>query len=147
MYQNCGYTWSPNATTKSSGKKTWLWVLGWICIFPLPLTILLLRKKDMKPVVKYGIIAVAWVLFLVIGMAGNCHILYIWNLNRINITPFNYSSNNYCNCKFYRHRGGSVNGKQNFDGWGHARGGNLYSGWEDSTVTSAEQGHALPTPP
>ena len=69
--QNCGYTWNPNATTKSSGKKTWLWVLGWICIFPLPLTILLLRKKEMKPVVKYGIIAVAWVLFLVIGMAGN----------------------------------------------------------------------------
>ena len=70
-YRTVGYTWSPNATTKSSGKKTWLWVLGWICIFPLPLTILLLRKKDMKPVVKYGIIAVAWVLFLVIGMAGN----------------------------------------------------------------------------
>ena len=69
--QNCGYTWNPNATTKSSSKKTWLWVLGWICIFPLPLTILLIRKKDMKPAVKYGIIAVAWVLFLVIGMAGN----------------------------------------------------------------------------
>lgn len=69
--QNCGYTWNPNATNKGSGKKTWLWVLGWICIFPLPLTILLLRKKDMKPAVKYGIIAVAWVLFLVIGMAGN----------------------------------------------------------------------------
>lgn len=69
--QNCGYTWNPNATNKSSGKKTWLWVLGWICIFPLPLTILLLRKKDMKPAVKYSIIAVAWVLFLVIGMAGN----------------------------------------------------------------------------
>ena len=29
-------------------RKTWLWVLGWICIFPLPLTILMLRKKDMK---------------------------------------------------------------------------------------------------
>lgn len=69
--QNCGYTWNPNATNKGSGKKTWLWVLGWICIFPLPLTILLLRKKDMKPAVKYGIIAVAWVLFLVIGMAVN----------------------------------------------------------------------------
>ena len=69
--QNCGYTWNPNATNKGSGKKTWLWVLGWICIFPLPLTILLLRKKDMKPAVKYGIIAVAWVLFLIIGMAGN----------------------------------------------------------------------------
>ena len=69
--QNCGYTWNPNATNNGSGKKTWLWVLGWICIFPLPLTILLLRKKDMKPVVKYGIIAVAWLLFLVIGMSGN----------------------------------------------------------------------------
>lgn len=69
--QNCGYTWNPNATNKGSGKKTWLWVLGWICIFPLPLTILLLRKKDMKPAIKYGIIAAAWVLFLIIGMAGN----------------------------------------------------------------------------
>lgn len=69
--QNCGYTWNPNATNKGPGKKTWLWVLGWICIFPLPLTILLLRKKDMKPAVKYGIIAVAWILFIVIGLAGN----------------------------------------------------------------------------
>ena len=69
--QNCGYTWNPNATNKGSGNKTWLWVLGWICIFPVPLTILLLRKKDMKPAIKYGIIAVAWILFLVIGMAGN----------------------------------------------------------------------------
>ena len=69
--QNCGYTWTPNATDKSSSKKIWLWVLGWICIFPFPLTILLLRKKDMKPAIKYGIIAVAWVLFFVIGATGN----------------------------------------------------------------------------
>lgn len=68
--QNCGYTWNPNEANKGSGKKTWLWVLGWICIFPLPLTILLLRKKDMKPVVKYGIIAVAWILYLIIALAG-----------------------------------------------------------------------------
>lgn len=69
--QNCGYTWNPNATTKSTEKKIWLWVLGWIFIFPLPLTILVLRKKNVKPAVKYGIIAVAWVLYLVIGMFGN----------------------------------------------------------------------------
>jgi hypothetical protein len=31
----------------------------------------MLRKKDMKPAVKYGIIAAAWLLFLVIGLAGN----------------------------------------------------------------------------
>ncbi len=71
--QNCGHTWEPNVTNKttSSGNRTWLWVLGWIFIFPLPLTVLLIRKKDMKPAVKYGIIAVAWVLFLVIGVSGN----------------------------------------------------------------------------
>ena len=51
-------------------RKTWLWVLGWIFIFPLPLTILLLRKKEMNPVLKYGIIAVAWIIYLAIGFAG-----------------------------------------------------------------------------
>ena len=51
-------------------RKTWLWVLGWICIFPLPLTILLLRKKDMKPALKYGIIAAAWIIYLSIGSSG-----------------------------------------------------------------------------
>jgi len=51
-------------------RKTWLWVLGWIFIFPLPLTILLLRKKDMKPALKYGLIAAAWVLYLIIALAG-----------------------------------------------------------------------------
>ena len=60
-----------STTTKSKKKRTWLWVLGWICIFPLPLTILLLRKKNMKPAVKYGIIAVAWLLFFAIGSSGN----------------------------------------------------------------------------
>lgn len=29
-------------------RKTWLWVLGWICIFPVPLTIIMLNKKDMS---------------------------------------------------------------------------------------------------
>ena len=48
-------------------RKTWLWVLGWICIFPLPLTILMLRKKDMKPVIKWGIIAVAWIAYFAIA--------------------------------------------------------------------------------
>ncbi len=54
----------------SKKRKTWLWVLGWICIFPLPLTILLLRKKDIKPILKYGIIATTWIIYLLIGFAG-----------------------------------------------------------------------------
>ena len=48
-------------------RRTWLWILGWICIFPLPLTILLLRKKNMNPAIKYGIIAVAWLVYFSIG--------------------------------------------------------------------------------
>ena len=71
LCQNCGHTWSPEAGGGTSGRKTWLWVLGWIFIFPVPLTILLLRKKDMKPAVKYGIIAAAWALYLVIGLSGS----------------------------------------------------------------------------
>lgn len=67
--QSCGYTWNPNSSSKS-GKKTWLWVLGWICMFPVPLTIILLKKKDLKPAVKYSIIAVAWLLFFIIGLSG-----------------------------------------------------------------------------
>lgn len=71
--QNCGYTWCPNAESEKpkAGRKTWLWVLGWLFIFPLPATILLLRKKDMKPVIKYALIAAVWALFLLIGATGS----------------------------------------------------------------------------
>ena len=51
-------------------RRTWLWVLGWIFIFPLPLTIILLRKKNMKPAIKYPIIAVAWIIYLIIALAS-----------------------------------------------------------------------------
>ena len=69
--KDCGATWTTTSGHATGKRKTWLWVLGWICIFPLPLTILMLRKKDMKPAIKYGIIAVAWIVFLLIGVAGN----------------------------------------------------------------------------
>lgn len=74
LCQNCGYTWNLNASSANGVKKgtsTWVWVLGWICIFPLPLTILLLRKNNMKPALKYGIIAAAWILYLIIGLSGD----------------------------------------------------------------------------
>lgn len=68
--KDCGHTWVTSEGTPKN-NKIWLWVLGWIFIFPLPLTLLLLRKKDMKPVLKYGIIAVAWIFYLLIGKFGN----------------------------------------------------------------------------
>lgn len=66
------YTTSPQNTVSKPKKKrrTWLWVLGWVFIFPIPLTILLLRRKQMKPVLKYGLIALAWIIYLIIGFSG-----------------------------------------------------------------------------
>lgn len=52
-------------------SKIWLWILGWICIFPLPFTILMIRKKNMKPAIKYGIITVAWIVYILIGLSGS----------------------------------------------------------------------------
>lgn len=51
-------------------RKTWLWVLGWIFIFPLPLTLILLKKQGMDKKAKYGIIAAAWVVYVIIGVVG-----------------------------------------------------------------------------
>lgn len=55
-------------------RKTWLWVLGWICIFPVPLTILMLnspRTKGLDKKVRIGVVVAAWVIYLAIGMCGN----------------------------------------------------------------------------
>lgn len=71
--KDCGYTWQTDSempTKKTKKRKTWLWVLGWILVFPLPLTILLLRRKNMSSVIKYGIIAVAWIIYLLIVLSG-----------------------------------------------------------------------------
>ncbi|MEQ8122480.1 hypothetical protein [Enterococcus faecalis] len=57
-------------TKQNSKKKIWLWILGWLFIFPLPLTILLIRKKDMQPTVKYGLIAFIWIFVFAIGFLG-----------------------------------------------------------------------------
>lgn len=54
---------------KSAGK-TILWILGWLIIFPVPLTILMLRNRTMNKNVRYGIIAAAWIIYLMIGFSG-----------------------------------------------------------------------------
>ena len=69
--KDCGYTWVASVDDVPRQRKTWLWVLGWLIIFPLPLTILLLRKQNMKPAVKYAIIGVAWVFYLIIAFGGS----------------------------------------------------------------------------
>ncbi len=68
LCQNCGYTWEPGTSSNfnlSSSKSNMVWwVLGWIFIFPLPLTIILLRKNNMNKWLRYGIIAFAWIVYI-----------------------------------------------------------------------------------
>lgn len=71
--KDCGYTWTVAADQLPKKRKTWLWVLGWLFIFPIPLTILMLRKKDMKPALKYGIIAAGWIVYLLLAYGGQAN--------------------------------------------------------------------------
>ena len=52
-------------------RKTWIWVLGWIFIFPVPLTTLMIRNRKLSKPVKIGIIAAAWIIYLLIAFSGS----------------------------------------------------------------------------
>ena len=74
---NTGYTYGNTASSNVNvsaqtvkKRKTWLWVLGWIFIFPVPLTILIVRNQNLNKWVKTGIIAAAWIFYLLIGSTG-----------------------------------------------------------------------------
>ncbi len=67
---NSGQSINFNPNQQPKKKRTWLWVLGWIFIFPVPLTILLLRNKTLDKKLKYGIIASAWIIYLIVALAG-----------------------------------------------------------------------------
>lgn len=76
---NCGFTNNTdrdtivyaNATTKPEKKrKTWIWVLGWIFVFPIPLTVLMVRNQKLNKWAKIGIIAVSWIIYLAIALVG-----------------------------------------------------------------------------
>lgn len=74
---NCGFTGAPVSKEVAveppendppKKKNTWLWVLGWIFIFPVPLTILILRNKEMNANRRIGFIALVWIIFIVLGI-------------------------------------------------------------------------------
>ena len=62
------YTYQP--APKKNKKIVW-WVLGWIFIFPIPLTIIISHNKKLKIGAKIGVIAAAWIVYLLIGIIGN----------------------------------------------------------------------------
>ncbi len=70
---DCGYTKNSDSITEvyitrrsepDENRKTWLWVLGWLLIFPVPVTILLLRNRKLNKWIKGVIISLAWLVFI-----------------------------------------------------------------------------------
>lgn len=70
--KDCGATWYPNSSANEVPKKrkTWLWILGWLFIFPVPLTILIVRNQRLNKWLKVGIIAVGWIAYLLIVLCN-----------------------------------------------------------------------------
>ena len=68
---DCGRTWYTDVSQPQKKRRTWLWVLGWIFIFPVPITILVLRKKDMNTVLQIFLILLAWLAFFAFAYMGN----------------------------------------------------------------------------
>lgn len=78
---NCGYIvnnkpgnieYCERHTEKpAKNKNLWLWILGWILIFPLPLSILIYRNKNLSKKVRIGIIAGIWALLFLIYIFGD----------------------------------------------------------------------------
>ena len=50
-------------------RRTWLWVLGWLFIYPLPLTIILHRNRSLPSFVRYLLIVIAWMMYF--GIANS----------------------------------------------------------------------------
>lgn len=66
--QNNGY-YQP-LPEKKKKKHIWLWVIGWIFMFPVPVTILMVRNRKLNKWLRIGIIAAAWLAYLAIGYFG-----------------------------------------------------------------------------
>ena len=56
----------PQTDAPVKKRKTWLWVLGWIFLFPVPLGILLKRYKGFPALTKVTLIVIAWMVWCLI---------------------------------------------------------------------------------
>ena len=54
--------------TEPKKKRTWLWVLGWIFAFPIPLSIIVARSKSLNSILKFIILFVLWTILLMIAI-------------------------------------------------------------------------------
>ncbi len=60
-------------TPQKKKRHTFWWVMGWIFIFPIPATILILRNKKMHWILKTILILIVWGIYLAIGLSGGAN--------------------------------------------------------------------------
>lgn len=56
---------------KRSKGKTWLWILGWLFVLPVPVTILLVRNRKLSNKTKIIIASVVWITYLLFALIGS----------------------------------------------------------------------------
>ncbi|MBO4338386.1 MAG: hypothetical protein J5877_00500 [Clostridia bacterium] len=61
---------SPSVYSAPKKRRTWLWVLGWIFFFPIPLTVLIVKSKLNTPL-KIVLIAILWGFVFYAGATGD----------------------------------------------------------------------------
>ena len=60
-------------TPQKKKRHTFWWAMGWIFIFPIPATILILRNKKMHWILKSVLILIVWGIYLAIGLSGGAN--------------------------------------------------------------------------
>lgn len=65
------HVYADEATRPVKKRKTWLWVLGWIFMFPAPLTVLMVRNQKLSLWLRIVIAAAAWLLYFGIGYSSS----------------------------------------------------------------------------
>lgn len=51
--------------------RLWLWIIGWIFLFPVPLSILITKSKKINKTAKIAFLMLIWIIFIAIGMKNN----------------------------------------------------------------------------
>ena len=66
--QNIGYYRPAQQPYRDYGTNRTLWILGWIFMFPIPLTILIIRSNKLSKAAKIAIISIMVITIMLIGL-------------------------------------------------------------------------------
>ncbi|MBR3243148.1 MAG: hypothetical protein IKF90_10685 [Parasporobacterium sp.] len=57
-------------TAEPKKRKTFLWILGWIFIFPLPLMLIMIKNKSLPVWARVLISVAGWIVYLAIAFGS-----------------------------------------------------------------------------